>query len=477
MDEPVDATKQRYSYLPPRIEGYNVGQCHPNGGEPYYFYEREPSPPRTRVIESSPPRSRKRVKDSPPIVEEEEKPKEKPDETYGKPMDPKRPICFQNKSLILTYKGHLEKEIYEQWFRTRIVTTLAAPGTKVLFIRCAHETGDEKFPYLHTHVLFMLTQPIISRKARVLDYEGVHPNWNYVTTKRHYDNCKRYLAKEDTDNADLLAEDDTQAWKEQVLRADSLKDAVMNTRCKPTDIGGLKMFRDLCRTPEHEPNIKIEHFLRWQRGALEIMNKGSAPRPDVPVLVDENPDDDSQPINGLGDLYFSLGERFVHVVHDPKGASGKTAFIKALVFSNPKRFFMMQTIPNARDFATIIEGALQGGWTGDTLLFNMPRQQEDHKVHTTIECAVDAFVTSTKYQGKTSTWAGRNIWIFTNTIPNPHRMTPDRWRYYSISADFQKNMMSNLRHMSYEEGLALYQAQIESREERDVSPPRRKTQY
>ena len=52
----------------------------------------------------------------------------------------------------------------------------------------------------------------------------------------------------------------------------------------------------------------------------------------------------------------------------------------------------------------------------------MPKQQEEHQIHTTIESAVDAFVTSTKYQGKTMFWETHNVWIFTNVIPNPHKV-------------------------------------------------------
>ena len=98
-------------------------------------------------------------------------------------------------------------------------------------------------------------------------------------------------------------------------------------------------------------------MLRWQLSVLEIMNKNSAPKGDIPVIIDPGvgTDDPECPIPGLDKLYFSLSERFLHVVYDPKGGSGKTALIKAAVYSDPKRFFAIQTIPQSRDFATIIQ--------------------------------------------------------------------------------------------------------------------------
>ena len=344
----------------------------------------------------------------------------------------------------------MNKALYKDWFKG-VVKEYAAPRTKILFLELAHETGDKHNPYLHTHVYFELSQPLISRRQRALDYDSIHPNWNYVTKKPHMLHCKKYLMKEDPENKDLIEEEeDDQVWKSVALEHATPKEMLLNTRCKPNEVSGLLAFHAICREPEVRPSLGIEHMLRWQLSVLEIMNKNSAPKGDIPVIIDPGvgTDDPECPIPGLDKLYFSLSERFLHVVYDPKGGSGKTALIKAAVYSDPKRFFAIQTIPQSRDFATIIQGALDSGWTGDTLLFNMPKQQEEHQIHTTIESAVDAFVTSTKYQGKTMFWETHNVWIFTNVIPNPHKVALDRWRYYSVSADFSKNIMSPLTYVS-----------------------------
>ena len=51
-------------------------------------------------------------------------------------------------------------------------------------------------------------------------------------------------------------------------------------------------------------------MLRWQLSVLEIMNKNSAPKGDIPVIIDPGvgTDDPECPIPGLDKLYFSLSE-------------------------------------------------------------------------------------------------------------------------------------------------------------------------
>ena len=51
-------------------------------------------------------------------------------------------------------------------------------------------------------------------------------------------------------------------------------------------------------------------------------------------------------------------------------------------------------------------------------------------------------------------------------------MALDRWRYYSVSADFSKNIMSPLGLMSLEEGINIYEQQQLAREEKDAMKER-----
>ena len=125
--------------------------------------------------------------------------------------------------------------------------------------------------------------------------------------------------KEDPENKDLIEEEeDDQVWKSVALEHATPKEMLLNTRCKPNEVSGLLAFHAICREPEVRPSLGIEHMLRWQLSVLEIMNKNSAPKGDIPVIIDPGvgTDDPECPIPGLDKLYFSLSERFLHVVYD-----------------------------------------------------------------------------------------------------------------------------------------------------------------
>ena len=173
-----DVLDVRSPTMLPDMEGYVVSQANPIGEPSYYYYALlEARAPAPRVRRAAPRTLPKQE------VEEDDMP--------GLKSAP-RPICFQNRNLILTYKTHLNKALYKDWFKG-VVKEYAAPRTKILFLELAHETGDKHNPYLHTHVYFELSQPLISRRQRALDYDSIHPNWNYVTKKPHMLHCKKYL--------------------------------------------------------------------------------------------------------------------------------------------------------------------------------------------------------------------------------------------------------------------------------------------
>lgn len=465
MDPPIDdpLNVRSYTNTLPNLEGYILCEAYDPDGQPgqknIYFYKREPpqlTPP-TTPIRSAPVSARRRAAPREELPDRGEVP-------GSRPPEKKRPICFQNKSMNLTYKTHLDKGEYKEWFRD--IVREHANDAKIKFLELAHETGDKENPYPHTHVHFQLTQPLISRKERLLDYQGIHPNWTYVNTKKHMENSIRYLAKEDPENAHLLEDtDDISGWKAQVEAAPTLRDALRDTQCKPSDVGGLQAYYNICKQREVKPRLTIAHMLRWQKQVIDIMNINSAPKGDIPVIVDPGVDteDPNCPIPGLDTLYHSLSERFIRVIYDPIGGSGKTALVKALYHSDPTRFLPIQGVPQLRDFSTIVQDAIASGWSGDCILFNLTRQQEDYKIHSTIEAAVDAFCTSTKYRGQTAIWQAHNIWLFTNTIPNPYKVSLDRWKYYEVSADFSKCMMSHLRPMSLSKAIEIYESHMQER--------------
>lgn len=104
--------------------------------------------------------------------------------------------------MMLTYKGHINKEQLERYFTQKVLKSYPPE-----FFRCAHETSDKG--YKHTHLLFKCANGKLfqSHSARVFDLkigkEVLHPNIKVSKNGKHWLNQVRYLAKQDPDNADL----------------------------------------------------------------------------------------------------------------------------------------------------------------------------------------------------------------------------------------------------------------------------------
>jgi hypothetical protein len=125
--------------------------------------------------------------------------REDPEEEPGEPIDTKSSkFKVRDTCLLLTYKTHIDKDEYFDWFNSEKGETK--------FLRIAHETGDIHHPYLHSHVLVSLLKQPNWRNPRCLDYKGIHPNIKTIkggTRSLHWENAKNYLAKEDPENEDL----------------------------------------------------------------------------------------------------------------------------------------------------------------------------------------------------------------------------------------------------------------------------------
>lgn len=394
----------------------------------------------------------------------------------GVPCDPNRPICFNNASMTLTYKTHLPKQVYKDWFLSHVIPTYTKGSAfedgkqEVLFLEMAHETGDKNDPYLHTHVVYQCKVAITTRNAKALDYEGIHPNWTYITDKTHMKRAKAYLAKEDPENIHL--KDNTQAWKQQVANSLSPKEALEKVDCSPSAVPGLMLAFKILRPGPDTPVVVREDFFRWQLQVLDIMDKNSKVRPKGVRPKDTAKPGEDVPILGLS-KYADLTTRMIHLVVDPVGGAGKTAFVKALQHMDPKRFLVCQGVPQMRDFATIAQNALEVGWTGDSVLFNLTRQQVDNKIHATLEASIDGFITATKYTGGTCTWTTRNLWIFTNDIPCLTKVSIDRWRIFSVSANWSKDYISWLIPMSLQDAMTKRETFLKDRglTEEDIEDP------
>jgi len=460
----MDLQTNYFYERPPKREGYYIYEAQPEDQPLYYYYEPVTPPP-------SPPRTRVRAKKNYALAVRNRAPAETDIDSLpdrgpmpGEPSR-ERSRAFNNTSMTITYKTHIPKDEYKKWFIEVIVPRYSDEGNEVLFLEMAHETGDKENPYLHTHVVYKTMYPITTRDQFALDWDDIHPNWAYINSQKHWSNATRYLAKEDPDNA-LLKRGDTQEWKVTVERSKNVAEALRNTRCRPGDVQGIITYHGIVTKPEIAPRLSPANFHRWQVELYEIMNENSKVRPPLPRIVDPANRNKREviPIPGLAAAY-DPASRTIGLIVDAKGGAGKTQFIKALHYHEPDRFLVVQGIPQLKDFGTQVQEAQSSGWNGDAILFNLTRTQVDYKVHATLEASIDGFITAVKFKGGTVLFEPRNIWVFANDIPDLMKVTTDRWRIFTVWADFKKELMSWLEPLPFADAMVMREANHQARAE------------
>lgn len=327
---------------------------------------------------------------------------------------------FQGTMIFLTYKEHIPKENYIQWFHDHI-------DDKTKFIRIAHETGDKLVPYNHSHILiqFKSRKQITSQKK--LDYyhknlnisEPLHPNIRKVHTLTHFSNIKRYLAKEDTDNKDLLQDEDT-LWT-KIEQCSTLREVCDKHLEKPNDITGLNTLFNLSRNIKSITYIADENKHPWQLSFEELIKISN--------------------------------KRDIHWVTDTIGNTGKTQWSLHMEDQYDNEWIGLDITGRQNDFGNLIINKINNGWKGKGLILDLPRSYEDrNSIYTCLESCKNGRITSTKYQGGTSRFDSNiQIWIFSNFYPNVHMMSKDRWKIYKI------NEKKELIHLTLAEAINLHQ--------------------
>ncbi|AXL65907.1 replication-associated protein [Fire ant associated circular virus 1] len=301
---------------------------------------------------------------------------------------------FQNTSALLTYKTHLDKKAYLEWFEKQAKQT-------PVFIRLAHETGshDEGEPdYDHTHVVFKCKSRIDTTSQRFFDFNAIHPHIKVLKTNKSIDDAKKYIAKEDKDNEDLLVSD-TSNFIEGVWSKNTIQEALLDFVKKPSDVAGIIQLYGLKKNPTqiHEEDIPRH---AWQ---IALMKET------------EKPPTKKQ-------------RRQIIWVVDRVGNTGKSQLAKYMIMSDPKKWFVCKDLGTSRDSSTIIQFAIAKGWEGHGVIIDLPRSAENHdRMYSYIEEIKDGFVTSQKYQGCTSTFNKPHLIVFANWEPNYTRLSYDRW--------------------------------------------------
>lgn len=300
-----------------------------------------------------------------------------------------RPFRIANQRLLLTYATHLSKEGLLEFVGN------FGPVSRAVV---SHETGGEG-QYEHTHMAVEFTKAVQSRNARVLDYEGKHPNIKALPNRKAFMDAVKYLSKEDPEplrHGELY---------------DSLVTAIQGCSDKSEAIsrfsGGqmseiqyamqVMAIYDL----KQEPFEMALELKEWQQELKDILD---------------------------GEVH----KRAIYWYYDEVGGAGKTEFTKWMVANNPKDVLFMSNLGGIKDCATNVVNARKAGWTGRVLLCDLPRACETKAIYEPLEAIKNGMITAVKYQGGNALWATGHVVVFANFLPNTRAMSRDRWRIYVL---------------------------------------------
>lgn len=339
-----------------------------------------------------------------------------------------------NKMLFLTYGSkempvHLDKKLFVKFMRQKA----RERGSKLEFIRLAHESSDRKNPYEHTHVLMCFDKAFRSPDPRVFDMilgkVRLHPNVQYVKVKQHFENCKNYIAKQDPENADLKRKLEPH-WFAIVKNCKSQSEAIEKCAKTPSYVGGvITAYKAVQSEKPNRPvsPLKVpDELYDWSHQLNYRLYKGEVACKNWKI-------DMSLPAKQRRNPY----KRLTGVILDPNGGAGKTYHAMSMMATYPKRFWGTQDVANMRDYATQIAGAVSTGFLGHNIIFNISKDggapgQVNKDFWKVIEATRDGWVTSQKNFGKNEFFENYNTFIFTNWMPNIDAMASNRFEIYYL---------------------------------------------
>nr|WAE42772.1 MAG: replication associated protein [Cressdnaviricota sp.] len=297
---------------------------------------------------------------------------------------------IQNQKLFLTYKTHINKAEYKTWF------TELSNGIKS--IEMAHETGLSKMvPYEHTHVLIDFGRNFQTTRVTFFDYKNIHPNIRLVKTKKHWDNCENYLAKEDPENEHLRK---TATIADAVWSCASLQEALRICETPGDALGITSLYSAKQREKIVRP--KPEPWFPWHET--------------LDTMLLEKPN------------HYTLDWIF-----DPMGMQGKTTYAQWKKYEDPAHYTIIYGACSAYHLATLMETKLSNGWEGHCVFFNLTRSAENNKtLYNAIEQIKDGDLSAIKYKGGDVEFNRPHVIILANFLPDLRKLSIKRWNILMI---------------------------------------------
>lgn len=296
--------------------------------------------------------------------------------------------------LLLTYKSHIDRVLYGDFIHGK---------GKKCEIYIAHETADAQNPYLHSHVLIIYSVKIDTTDPRYFDFQEIHPNIKKILTKKHFINSLKYMMKEDKTHEDELinlAEENELTLFDRISECKTIQDALR-----------------MADVPGDATGIVTMYNYRIMPG-LKVLPPKFPWQTELDHEIQTEPDD-----------------RSIIWYMDPPGNSGKTKMAKFCAVTYPEDVYIVNQFGGPANAASIIKSALNGGWSGKTLIVNLSRTAEEKAIYEPLEMIKDGFITTTKWAGQTLLFQEPHVVVFANFEPDIHKMSLDRWKIRILGRD------------------------------------------
>lgn len=336
-----------------------------------------------------------------------------------------RKFRLQGRRFLFTYATHLVKAEYINWFQQ---LTHRIP----VFIRLAHETGDESVPYNHTHVAIDMGSVYNKRDATTFfDYpappeyvdrhgvprDTIHPMMKNLPSAKAFDDAKGYLSKEDPENSDLAefvrrgrsnerGDSATQpGLVDAIWDAPTVQEALRRNVADVREASGvLQIYQHRPETGEVDPHLTLEELWPWQRQLVDEV----APR--------------AIPHDGKVIWYY-----------DPEGQHGKgrvQEYLEDAVLDDAgnRKWLCIAGSCSSRHVMLHAHNERRAGWTGHGVCIDVTRtRSHNDELYTIIELFLNARWTVSMYQTGRGRIPSPHVLVFANFWPRIDALSTSRW--------------------------------------------------